>query len=71
MVRRLRKDLVHALFHCLRTNGREMEGFVGSDQRMDDRSYLQTMSSCMKATVEWVVGCRPHMDPEGGPCEER
>ena len=68
MVRHLRKDLVHVLFHRLRRSSREMEGFVGSDQRRDDSYYLQTMSSCMKATGEWVVGCRPYMDPEGGPC---
>lgn len=35
MVRHLRKDLVHILFHHLRTNNREMEGFVGSVQRRD------------------------------------
>ena len=66
MVHHLHKDLVHDLFHYLRTNSREMEGFVGSDQRRDDSYCLRTMSSYMKATGEWVVGCRPHMDPEGG-----
>ena len=68
MVRHLRKDLVHILFHHLRRNNRVMEGFVGFVQRRDGSWNLQRMKSCMKVMGERVVCCKPYTVLGAGSC---